>query len=88
MDMRDEAEDAEVTNEIDHAYRHSSHSPRRGRRGFSGYQLMESSCTTGKPADQGSNCLFICDKSTEKTQAPPLTDAPLPLSQAVSGKPA
>ena len=50
--------------------------------------VMESSCTTGEPADTGDHCWFICDKSTEKTQAPPLTDAPLPLSQAVSGKPA
>ena len=50
--------------------------------------LLDLSCTTGNPPDQGSNCLFFCDKSTEKSQAPPLTDTPLPLSQTASGKPA
>ena len=50
--------------------------------------VMESSCSVGEPADTGDNCWFICDKSTEKSQAPPLTDTPLRLSQAVSGKPA
>ena len=50
--------------------------------------VMESSCTIGNRPDDNPECLFFCDKSTEKSQAPALTDTPLPLSQTALAKPA
>jgi len=49
--------------------------------------VMETSCTIGDPPDDP-DCLFFCDRSTEKFQSPLLTDTPLPLSQTASGRPA
>jgi len=45
---------------------------------------METTCYIDEDPDDD-NCLFCCDRSTEKAQTPPLTDTPLPLSQAPSG---
>ena len=50
--------------------------------------IMENSCTIGNRPDENPECLLFCDKSAEKSQTPPLTDASLSLSQAASGKPA
>lgn len=48
--------------------------------------VMGITCTNDPP--ESPDCLFLCDKSTEKSQAIPLTDAPLPLSKTASGEPA
>jgi len=48
--------------------------------------LLDTSCTTGDPPDQGDNCWFIC-RAIEEPQATPVSDASLSfLHPPVAGR--